>query len=332
MGAITHHTWGITPGAFLAMYAIGFLATLAWSELRRHRILREALTDHVPDIRDLDPCELALLTHGERDARTVALLNLERLDVVQIENASAGSIALAVPDHDAAVSKRDARRQQQEWVERMQGEAELAPRATTVATNCSCDGTGSCRLEVGLTELVRTRGEVKLETIETDAAVDECTRALRRDLVDREYLLDENTIARLKWLRIVWVPLFALGLVRLAAKVSDHQHVGLLVLALIGTAAFVFGRDIPEVSPAVRKQLKVAEAGVSRDDVERAFSADAPPRSTDDMTGLALLGPALLWSAASPYAVSLAVPYPTSSSGWGCAGCGGCGCGGCGCA
>jgi hypothetical protein len=171
------------------------LATLAWSEIRRRRILREATGDHVPDIRELDPCELALVTHGEPEARAVALLNLEPLDVVHIDNASARSIARAAPDEDAVVSTRDARRLHKEWTERMQSEAELAPRATTVGATGASLHAGSCRLEAGLAELVGQHGESRLETIETDADVDKCTHALRSDLVDRGYLLVPRHLA-----------------------------------------------------------------------------------------------------------------------------------------
>src|SRR4051794_14585697 len=105
MGTSAHDTWGITPAAFLTIYGVAFLATLVWSELRRHRILRNATPDPVPDIRDLDPCDVALLTHGPDEARAVALLDLERIGVVQIDNAAANSIARAVPDDDGAASR-----------------------------------------------------------------------------------------------------------------------------------------------------------------------------------------------------------------------------------
>ncbi len=212
---------------------------------------------------------------GRRGA--VALLNLERVGVVQIENATAGSIARAVPDEDAAASKADARRLRKEWTEHMQSEAELAPRATTIAATGSRPRAESCRLEVGLAEFVATRNESMLEAIATDPGVEDCAHALRADLVDRGYLLDDGTLGRLRWLRIVWLPLLALGVVRLATKVSEGRPVGFLVLALLVTVAFVFGRTLPDAPPLVQAQVKHAATARSRDDVERAFVRDGRP-------------------------------------------------------
>ena len=335
MGALTHDTWGITPAVFLTLYGVAFLVTLVASELRRRRILRDATPDPVPNIRELDPCEHALVIHGEDNTRADALLNLEPASVSSRSRTPPRAPSPAVPDEDAAASKADARRLRKEWTEYMQSEAELAPRATTIAATGSRPRAESCRLEVGLAEFVATRNESMLEAIATDPGVEDFrARALSR-LVDRGYLLDDGTLGRLRWLRIVWLPLLALGVVRLATKVSEGRPVGFLVLALLVTVAFVFGRTLPDAPPLVQAQVKHAATARSRDDVEHTFARHVAPfvRRHHRLGATGRRAPA---GGPRPRTPSPS-PSPTQASWcagrwWACGGCGGCGCGGCGCA
>jgi uncharacterized protein (TIGR04222 family) len=330
MAITTQHTWGISGPMFLVLYAIAFAITLGVSEWRRRRILEDATNGRTPSLAELDPCEIALVAQDARDARTVALLALECEHVVEIENATAGTLVRSAPDESAASSKRRARHERTEWLQQMQNEAEQSPRVTTITTTGAGPDPGACPLERAIAELVWESGEVTLETIEADPTVVERLGMLRADLVARGFLLDDAIVTRLRVARVVWAPLVALGTVRLITGIDNHRPVQFLVLALLATIGCVFGRTLPTTPFSIAHELKELDDADLRNHAEAAFSGDGAAPSVADLTALAVTGVALLWTANSAYAVSLAVPYPTSSSSSWWSGCGGCGCGGCG--
>jgi uncharacterized protein (TIGR04222 family) len=330
--------WGISGPAFLVVYASVFAVTLAVVEVRRHQLLERAHEPSRP-IDDLTPCELAYVAHGADDACVVALIGLERAGALRIENTAARTLVHAEPDPESASSRFAARRARKDWQQSLSQEAQLAEQVTilvsaTAPAPLDPPDASSCRFERHLLSRVAVDGECSLGALHESPDLEAAGDELRSDLLARGYLLDDEIRSELCGLRWLWVPVVALGALRLlTALVDGGRPVGLLVLALAATVTFAWSRKIPSRPPGVERQLDAVDAVAAAADVERAFGSEpVDPADLRTEWALALVGTTALWAVTSPYALALAVPVPTSSPSSGCAACGGCGCGCGGCA
>jgi uncharacterized protein (TIGR04222 family) len=179
-------------------------------------------------------------------------------------------------------------------------------------------------IERGMYDLVSGDGARGSDVVRRLAQPDEVRRA-RDVLHERRLLVDRRTVNSLRLTALLWLPLIALGAIRLGYELrrdlgvlnEDQPFAGFVLLFVAAGVGFIWSIRHPKSAPSAKRLVKrLKEDTTLSSEARLRLSQGATGIAGPELLALAAEGPLLLWQAQPAMAASLAVQLPNPPNAW----------------